>query len=215
MTPTELIDAARRQYNAESDTFFSEAELLGLIYQASKELAVKAYVIENTFTTTSTASTEEYAFPTNMFAIKRVTYNGVKLRKISFREDDSVTYSGSTTNAEGTPRWYTIWNNTIALTPTPDTSSLTIKVWGYMVPDSFTITGSLEIPERYHWDVVDFMLSRMSAKDGNDGLSQSYYSLWQGHVNEAIRNERRRRRADGNAIVGNEDDLDVTVLGAT
>ena len=41
MTPTEIMTRARTRYNAVGDKFFSDAELLDGIYEASMELAIE------------------------------------------------------------------------------------------------------------------------------------------------------------------------------
>ena len=46
MTPTEIENQARSLYNATNDTFFTQAEILNLIYKAELELANECNVIE-------------------------------------------------------------------------------------------------------------------------------------------------------------------------
>jgi len=79
MTPSELELAARNRYNAVGDPHFSSAMIMDIIYQASMEIANECLCIEQSYTTTSIASTREYAYPTNAFAIRNVNNEVVRI----------------------------------------------------------------------------------------------------------------------------------------
>ena len=55
MTPGEIETAAREQYNAVNDTFWSSAEIMNLIFQATSEMANKTWCIKSTETQSSVA----------------------------------------------------------------------------------------------------------------------------------------------------------------
>jgi hypothetical protein len=121
LTPTQLETIIRQRTNTVGDTFWSTDEMLKLFWMAHLEMAREAMCIERTYTTTSVASQQEYDYPTQTIAIKRVTYDGEKLQPITMSEDDALTLSDSTTTALGTPKIYFVWNETIYLRPVPDT----------------------------------------------------------------------------------------------
>ncbi len=137
MTPNDLQEYARRQYNASADQFFSDSELYQHIWAAEYELAYKAMLIERVYTTTTVASQQEYSYPTDTIAIKRVTYDGVKLVPITFKEDDTLTLGNAATTATGSPQFYAIWNETLYLRPVPD-DDLTLKLFTYNEPTAVT-----------------------------------------------------------------------------
>lgn len=214
MTPTEVETAARAKYNATGDTFYSSDEILGLMYEASLQMAVEALVIERTFTTTTVASQQEYDYPGNAITIKRVTYNGNKLAPISFREDDSLTLNNATTTSSGSPQFYAIWNETFILRPIPDAAQ-TLKVYAFVEPQAITTTSTLEIPSRYHRDLVNFIVAEMAAKDNNMSKAQYYMGLWAAAMNRAKREMRKRLRGDSPAHVMEEESQLTTILGST
>lgn len=214
MTPSEVETAARYKYNASSDTFYTQVEILRYMTQACMELARHAYVIERTYTTTTTAGTQEYSFPTNTLAIKRVTYDGSKMYPINFREDDAVTLSNSSSTQTGRSLYYTIFNYTLALRPIPDTSALTLKVYSYSLPSDLAITSALEVPAIFHHDLIDFIVAQMAAKDQNYQAAAYYMQIWNDHVLQAKKLQRRMKRADSFATVQDENALPTTIIGA-
>ena len=202
MTPSELITFALQRHNAVGDSLFSNDLMLSLMYAACQDIAKKAYVIEQTYSTTTVASTQEYAFPTNAFAIKRVTYDGMKLTPITFREDDSLSLQNSTTIVTGTPNYYATFNRTIYLRPVPG-DALTLKLFTYNMPSEIDTTSTLEVPTEYHTDLALYMLAEMNAMEKNYQGAQYYLGLWDKRV-EAIKKEQRKRNR-GDAFQGIQD----------
>lgn len=212
MTPNDLQEYARRQYNASSDQFFSDAELYQHIWAAQHELAYKALLIERVYSTTTVASQQEYSYPTDTIAIKRVTYDGVKLVPISFKEDDTLTLGNSATTATGAAQFYAIWNSTLYLRPIPD-DALTLQIFSYNEPTEVSATSTLEIPTMWHLPIADFVLWKMAAKDKNFEAAAQYQAMWAKTVMEARKFGRRRLRGDAFVVVKDEDAWPSTFPG--
>jgi hypothetical protein len=213
MTPSQINTAARQRYNAVGDDFYADAEIYDIIYQGCCEMATEGMVIEQTYTTTSVASQQEYAFPTYSLNIKRITYNGRKLVPITFREDDILTVLNQATTATGVPTSYAVWNNILYLRPIPSTSSLTIKVWSNIEPGTVTATSTLEIPTELQMGLVNLILSEMSAKNKNYEGATYYRQLWEKDLRRAKEFTRRRKVGDAFNFVKNVDILPQTDLG--
>lgn len=212
MTPLQINTAARQRYNAVSDDFWPDQEIYDLIYAASLELVNEGMVIERTFTSTSVVGQQEYDWPTNAVAIKRITYDGKKLHPIDFREDDTLTVVNQNTTASGTPQFYAMWNNVFYLRPIPD-SVLTLKVWAYVEPQPVLVTSTLEIPVQYHLMIVNYILSEMSAKNKNYTGSAYYRKLWDTDIIRAKRLQHKKTIADGFNFVKNVDILPNSIIG--
>lgn len=213
MTPSDIETAARRQYNAVGSTFWSQAEIFDLIYFAMMDLADRAHVIEQTYSTTTVASTQDYAFPTNAIGVKRITWYGVPLKKIDFKEDDIVTANNAETTSSGDPRYYFIWNRTISLRPIPS-SAQTLKIWVYNQPATLTAISNLDVPLRYHPNIVDYVVGKMVVKDEKYDLSKWYLDRWEMAVKKAMIAIQREKRNDAFAYVKDENSLlDTTVIG--
>lgn len=206
MTPTEIETWARQRYNAIGDTFWSQAEILNYMTGACMRAARRCGLIERTYTSTTVASQQEYDFPTNTIAIKRVTWNGIKLKPITMREDDAVTGLNMTTTATGTPQYYWVWNYTIALRPIPNDAQ-SLKIWSVNTPSALTITSTLEIPSQFHEDLIHYINREMALKDSNFNAAKSYGELWEQSLIEMDKWQKKRKRTDGFGTVQDEDQL--------
>jgi hypothetical protein len=213
MTPVELVTLVRQQWNAVGDDFFADTELYSYIQAAEMDLARQALVIEQNYSTSTVASQQTYAFPTNAIAIKRITYAGNKLMPINFREDDTLTLNNATTTATGTPQYYALWERTIYLRPIPSDVG-TLVIYSYDAPAAVSANSVLEIPTCFHFDVAEYVLWRMAAKDKNFEAAEYYRTRWQDCVMRARAWQRRSKRADGFTNVQDIDILPLTVIGA-
>jgi hypothetical protein len=212
MTVTEVVTAARDLYNATGDNYFTDAQIYNWIWQACHEFSKKAWLIERTYTASTVASTQDYSYPTNTIAIKRITVDGKKIKRISLREDDSITLSNSSSTSTGYPIYYTDFNYTLSLRPIPD-SVYTIKIYSYNDAQAISATSTLEIPTLFHFDLVDYVLMRMFGKDKDITNMTFYGSEWASHVKDAISYQRRKKRTDAFVCVQPEDNLPITILG--
>lgn len=212
MTPAQIEDAARREYNAVGDTHWSSTEFLAMMDRAQLELAREAMCIEQTYTTTTVAGTQEYTFPSNTIAIKRVTYDGKVLYPITYQEDDTVTVYNASTTTQGVPQWYTVWNDIIALRPIPS-DALTLKIYSYNEPQALTAGSTLETPSIFHGHIVDFLLARMYSKDKDFNSAQYYDRKWMDGKAQAIKWFQRKRVTNKFKSVQDENVLLIRPVG--
>jgi len=217
VTPQLIEDAARRKYNSVGSTFFAQAEIWDLIYQAELEIARETKMLEGRTVISggSVASTQSYAYPTGVLELKRVEYAGVKLKRIDFREDDAITVLNSNTTETGTPVYYYDWDKTIYFRPIPDTSADQIRLYYYKEPIIITSASqTLEIPALFHMSIVDYVTAEMAAKDGNSKASSLYFDKWYDkHLPAMMKWTRKRRTGDSMGVVRDEMDLIGTNLG--
>lgn len=215
MTPAQVEEAARRRYNGEGDTFFSQDEVFKLIYEGELELATFGLVIEDTDTSITTVDgTRGYAFPTGFIAVKRIEYDGNKLQITDFREDDRLTLSNSSTTAKGSPQFYQIFAKTLYLRPIPDAAE-TLTIYGYKEPTLLTTASTtLSVPTEFHMDLVDFVSMMLCAKDKDYEGMAVYERRWMAAKNRARQWMRRRMRTDSYSVVKSEELLSVTVIGS-
>lgn len=213
MDVQDLIEFARQQWNAVNDAFFSDDELYRMVWAASTDLAVKTKCIRDTFTTSTVAYQQEYARPTYAIGIKRITYEGGKLFKITDREDDSLTLGNQTTVSYGTPQYYWEWGSTILLRAVPAEVG-TLKIYSYNIPQEVSSSSTLEIPAAYHLKMTDFLLWKMAVKDKNFDAARAYKDIWDGHVKDVKDAEKMLLRGDAFAAVQDMETLPLTVIGA-
>lgn len=214
MTPTELEEYARQNYNAVGDTFYGQTELFRHIFNAQMELARESNCIRRVYTSPTVIGTQEYAKPTNTISIKRVTFNGAKLTAIDMREDDALTGNNADTGAQGTPVYYYEWGSSIFLRPVPDEVG-TLKIFAFDQPQTVSATSTLDVPERYHHDIAIYILAFMALKDKNPQMHQTYKGLWDDLVLKAKASERKLLRGDSFRGVQDENTLYSTWIGST
>jgi hypothetical protein len=213
MTPADIITAARDLYNASGDSFYGDTLIYNWIWQGCHEFAKKTWLMEATSSQSTVAGTQSYSYPTNAIAIKRVTVNGKKLKRITFREDDAITLSNAAVATQGYPIYYTDFNSTINLRPIPD-SVYTMVVYYYSDQPQITSgTTPLIIPTLFQFDLVDYVLYRMFAKDKDFDSAQFHLSNWMMHIKDALSYKTRLKRTDSFATVQSEETLPVTILG--
>lgn len=212
MTPLEIEEAARNKYNSEGDNFWSTDEIMGLIYEAELELAREAINIERIYTTSSVIGQQTYSIPTNAISIKRIEFDGSKLERISFREDDTVTNLQADTDETGTPVYYFEWNELIYLRPIPSTVA-TIRIFTYDEPAAVTSLSTLEVPTQFHRDLVNYVVREMALKDQNMAIANTYAAFWEKAIKQAKAWTKKRKRGDEFAIVKNGDDMPRSILG--
>ena len=212
ITPQQVNTAARQRYNAVGDDFWSDEEIYNTIFQACLEFC-SACPLEATYSTTSVANQQEYDYPTNVVAIKRITYDGRKLVPYTFREDDVSTILNQATTSTGTPDSYATWNNIIYLRPIPSTAGLTIKIFGYIEPQPVTSGSTLEIPVRYQMSLINPVLAEMAAKNKNYEGFERYRSLWEKDLMRAKKDYRLGKVGDAFQVVKNVDILAQSFMG--
>ncbi len=214
MTPTEVNTAARRRYNAVSDSFFSDAEILDIIYQKCLEFARRTLCIEDKDTSLATVNgTRVYSLPSYTLGLKRVEINGRKIHKIDDREDDVLTLNNSATTATGSPLYYFVFDDTLYLRPVPSEAQ-TITLYRFKEPAAVTAASTLEIPTQWHMALVDGIVSELAAKDKNFDVSNYFQGKWDKTLDQADRFYQKIRRRDAFAYVKNEEMLTETIIGA-
>jgi hypothetical protein len=207
VTPTELEEYCRQRYNAIGDTMFSESEMLRYIWDAQMQLGKETWCIRDVYTTTTVASQQEYPFPTQTIAIKRLTVNGTEAESRSLEEVLDLT--SSTATPTGLTYIYAIWNEVLYLGPTPD-DAYTLKIFSVNEPAEVTTSSTLEVPTRYQLDLADYVNEQMCIKDKNYVGAQVYAGKWAEKVMKAKAQERKILRGQQFSWVRDSDrDLDV------
>jgi hypothetical protein len=210
MTVTQILEAARNNLNALTDTLWSDSELLSTLYRVELKLARRARTIENRYTTTAVAGTSQYVKPTRAIEIWRITYNGAKLRYIDFRQLDSI--NPNSADSSGTPSHYSYYDDAFFLYPAPADAG-TIVVFSYDEPDVPTVSSTLETPSVYHDVLVDGLTAGMCPKDLGHPLTEYYTGKFEAGLIEAERFSRKRRRGDQFATVHCEEVLNTNQFG--
>lgn len=219
MTPQEIETAARRMLNVVGDSFWSSDEIISnYLYFAAQELAQETFCIENRYTTASVANQKEYAVVSRALAIKRVEFDGVKLRPITLTQLDSIDLNTNTT-VTGTPQYYYWFDESLGLYPTPLTADLTIKIFSLDQPPVLTTSSTTtEIPTQFHHHLVIGTAYYMSLKELGHPHVDRLGFLWNSPSNRnncimQVKKAMKLRNKDQLHVVIREEDQPSTPLG--
>jgi len=213
MTLAEIETSARNRYNASGDTNWSSAEIANIVYEGSLEVTRDCgLVIEKRFQSSTVIGTREYAWPATANSIKRITYNGSKLKEISMSQDDILTIENQLSTDTGVPQYYYIWDRTFNLRPIPG-SVLALDVYALCDEEALVPGSVLSMPSRFHGSLVTFVIKEMAAKDLNWQMHDRYSERWNVEKIKIRSQIRRSKRADAFAIVKLEELLPTTSLG--
>ncbi len=204
MEVDEVEDYARRRYNVVGDTrFFTSLEIQRYIWAAEMELARETFCIRNTFSTVSVAGQQEYPFPSRTLAIKRVSYDGVRVEPRSLAEVLALT--SSVAAPIGQPAIYAIWNEVLYLAPIPGVDDLTILIFSIDEPEEVETSATLSVPSRYHLDLSEYVVWQMAVKDKNYNGASYHEKRWRDIVNRAKAFERKSLRTDQQGFMRDAD----------
>jgi hypothetical protein len=197
MTLSTLTDFIRAAYNsAANDDFFTDAWMIKQIWAAETQLSNEGWVIEKTYSTTSTSGTRTLAWPSNCIGVKEVRYKGTKLVKVDLENDPK----NDNNNPTGIPTTYSVWEKEIILFPAPNVDGDTIQIRTYQSPAELSAASDpLNVPDEYQICIADKVLAEMATKDQNLGLAAAYNAKWMQCVEKAKQNQRRQKRSDRQA----------------
>ncbi len=168
-----LITRARTRISETSETFHTEANLIAHADEAQKYVVRETKSLEDIDTSTTIVSgTQNYALPTDNIAIRRITFDGIKLFPIDFLDiyESEIDDSAST----GTPSNYYLWNDYMYLYPIPGAGNVgkTLAVYYYKAPTTITAsTDTLETKEVYDDAIICYMAYLSLIKDSESDLS--------------------------------------------
>ena len=219
MTPQEIETAARRLMNVTGDSFWSSDEIISnYLYFAALEMAQETFCIENRYTTSSVADQKEYAVVSRALAIKRVEFDGQKLRPITLTQLDSIDLNTNTT-ITGTPQYYYWFDESIGLYPVPSTADLTIKIYTLDRPPALTTASTTtEIPEQFHHHLVIGTAWYMAMKELGHPHLDRFQFQWNNPSNRnnaimQVKKSMKLRNKDQLHVVIREEDQPSTPLG--
>jgi hypothetical protein len=184
MLPTELTDAARRATNTFGSNFVSDSELLTYLSFALRELSHYSRCYETIDVVTAVASQATYTVTAAAFEIKQITYDGTKIKPITFREA-----------------------NDLVVNPAPSASGSQIQIYSYATHPTVTASSTIYIPETLQHYTIHYLKAMIRSKETDAQGAATELGLWANAKEQAKKEMIQRNRADGYRVVQSEENL--------
>ena len=162
-----LITSARQRLNETSTAFFTDAQLVTYCNEGQKYLVRETKCLEAISTSTSVSGTQNYALPSDFYALRRLLYDGKSVKEVNFLDIDEADLDE--TDISGGSKNFYLWNGTIYFVPIPNRNNDTIKIYYYKTPEIITATtDTLETNTLYDDVVITYMVYLALIKDGEE-----------------------------------------------
>ncbi len=196
MTPASVVLSARNRYNAVSDSFFGDLELLQYLYEGELELAIETFCNPTVDTSLVTvASQMEYDFAAlRIFGVKMVRVDNGRPLELRSRYEIMSLFTGATPPTGSPEKFYLTEDDKVGLYPAPTDAAWTIELSGFRTPAELDLASTtLTTPTRYHSGLIYYVAREMFGKDQNDQMSGLYDQRWEAHKTRVRRTEAKRK----------------------
>ena len=139
-TRAQLLDDVERYIQDISNTRYSATALERWADDAVNEIATRTQCCKEVATAAAVSGQQSYTLPSDCiaaWAVAKVDFNNLRLEQVPW--DRIRDYPGVDKNltAQGTPKYWSVWNRAIYLTKIPNTTD-TIRIWYAKIPRAFT-----------------------------------------------------------------------------
>lgn len=199
MTPANVVSRVRDQLAETTAAFWTDAEIYRYLTDAEREVNLTVeYNLVSTAATTVT-NTSGYTLPSDCLSLKRITYDGVPLRRVDAykRDIDGLDMPGYGSSGQtGNPTHYYQINNMVYLWPVPQEAK-TVQYYCHTDTAEVTAAASFTLPPNYHVCMQDYCLYRCFLKDQDQGKSEWYKREYLQGLADAQRREQSRKWGGG------------------
>lgn len=180
----EIINRVQRQFGDEAEAQITRADITNWANDAQLDIVRKTECLQFHFETDSIANDGSYTFPIPFVRLRRVTFNGIKLKRIELEELDKIAGDREAQPKVGTPDRYYVWGNRLFLYPLPSKDGEgNLEIYCVKRPEALSGDQSIpEIPEHMHEDIVRYALARAKELDQEDDRSDMIMSEYEARV---------------------------------
>ena len=162
-TAQNVVDDVKRTFGDEANVQVSDSDILRWINGAQREIITQNPILRATATSDITGGVSEYALAElNILSIQSIHYKGRKLQAMSFQEaEEYIMENDPDKETTGAPMLWYEWAGSINLFPVPqDTVLAGLKIYYVKMPDEITSADTLQVPDLYYENIVQFVLSK-------------------------------------------------------
>ncbi len=193
---SKLITRTRRRINETSTTFHKDADMIAYADEAQRYIINETRPLEATSVSTIDStqdSPEQYDFPDDFIAMRRITLNGFDLFRTTFSEIREAEIREADQN--GLPTMWYEWNDVIYLLPIPGSGNdgEELKLFYYKNPIELTATtDEMELDTRWDSAIIPYMAYLAWIKDEEPDFAD--YQLTE--CNAKMKSRERKQRED-------------------
>ena len=215
LTPASLVERIRYM-TGESDTFWTDPEIYAYMTEAEQLVTDRVDCSQDSTTIASVANQRQYDVPDRVKDLKRVEYNGQKIKNIDFNELGALEDTGSDSTSTGDPRFYYMWGDKIGVSPVPGNDGTNISMYftAAITTDYSAATASFNTPSWIPHYYADFILWRSYMKDDELKKTASVYEArWERDLEEIESAWKDRQMGDQYTTVKQDDTYPTSSMG--
>jgi hypothetical protein len=207
VTYNDLLGPLRQRLDETTAAFWTDAELMKLLYEGAKDVARKSECLRTSATISAVAGTQSYTMATDIIRVHRVEHyntgqSGSNVRRLLYVDRDSMdAFWWNQQNTSGDPQVFTMWGYPPSLSlvvyPVP-VSAGTFTVYYYKLPtspgdfsnDTTTKAANIDLPAGWEELATDFATYRALMKDRDDRW-QAYKQFYDENLASIIETDAR------------------------
>lgn len=171
-TASEVADDVKRIFGDEALVELKQVDLLRWINAAQREIATSNQSLKGSATADAVKGQTLYALPSNspVYQIQGIHYKGIPLRAITFQSaQETINSDDPEMEATGDPKVWYEWDGDLYIYPSANEDGAGALVLYYIAyPQNLTsITETLQVPDRFYNQVVDYVLGQAYRLDEN------------------------------------------------
>lgn len=166
MKVSDVISRVQRQFGDEASVQINEADIIGYINDACREIVVQNDMLQAVGTMNSVIGTNSYNFPSDLIQVRTVYYDNQKLDFYKRTDyDEWINENDPQETQSGIPSLFTRWGSSFLLYPKPD-SVKQIKLLYLQRPVVVDdATDDIPLPDEYFSRVVEYCLQQAYQTD--------------------------------------------------
>lgn len=186
MKYSEIIRRVRQTAGDINVLQFSDAMLVDWINDGVRECAIENNLLQKTATTNSQVGVQIYNLPTDILKLYSVTYDGEKLRVLTYQEWEELSAGvpTSTPPPVGPPQQCFVWAGKLNFYPPPTKIASFSVNYIYDPPDSAgaDLTATVPLPVSYHLRLVTYCLAQVALQDDDT----EKYAIFMGQFRSGV-----------------------------
>ena len=198
LTPASLL-ARIRNMTGEDDTFWTDGEVFAYMTEAEQIVTDRVRCNQDSTNISTVANQRTYDVPGNVKEIKRVEYDGQKIKNIDFNELNALEYTSGDSSSVGDPRYYYLWGDKLGTSPVAgnDGTNISIYFTTETGTDYSSTTPSFNTPSYIAHYYADYCLFRMYMKDDElKKMASTFEARWERDIDNIESNWLDRQQGD-------------------